>query len=80
MARYFFHLNECGSVIRDEEGADFIDLDVVRAQAIQSARSVMAAEVMEGRLCLGCCIDVVDGDGKVVMSLPFRELVKLSGV
>ncbi len=78
MARYFFHLHECGTVIRDEEGHDLVGIDAVRREATLAARALMAAEVQEGRLCLGCCIEVRDARGEVVLTMPFRSALTIS--
>ncbi len=78
MPRYFFHLHECGTVIRDEEGCDLNGFDAVRREAIRAARALMAAEVQEGRLCLGCRIEVRDGRNEVVLTIPFRSALTIS--
>ena len=80
MDKYFFHLHECGSVIADPEGCDLPDLATARAKAVVEARHVMSAEVLEGRLCLGCCIVVADGFHNELLRLPFREAVAVSGI
>lgn len=80
MARYFFHLHECGEVTLDEEGALLDDVERARAVGIQHARAIMSAEVREGRLCLGCCIEVIDEGGRQVAQVPFRDAIALSGV
>jgi hypothetical protein len=50
MAKYFFHLNECGSVTTDAEGGDLPDIAAARAYAIHEARVIMAEEVKRGAL------------------------------
>ena len=47
----FFHLHECGSIRLDSRGADVTNLEAAREIAYKQARSVMSAEVQEGRLC-----------------------------
>lgn len=80
MARYFFHLHECGTLSEDREGVDRTTLDDVREEACRAAREVMCAEVAEGRLCLSCRIEVKDEAGAVVLDLPFREAVTITGL
>jgi hypothetical protein len=80
MARYFFHLHECGTVIVDKEGAELADLVAVRDRALRAARDVMAAEVLQGKLCLGCCIVVEDGGYNEVLRVPFRDAVDVTGL
>lgn len=80
MARYFFNLHECGSVTVDEEGSELADLALARAKGVEHARSIMSAEVLQGRLCLGCNIEVVDADGRVLADVPFREALEVTGL
>ena len=79
MARYFFHLHECGTLYADAEGLDRITMDDVRDEAYRAAREVMCAELADGRLCLSCRIEVRDETGAVVLDLPFREAVTITG-
>lgn len=80
MARFFFHLHECGVITEDPEGLERDDLESVRVEAVRAAREVMCAEVNGGKLCLDCCIDVVDGRGKPVLTLPFKEALAITGL
>lgn len=79
MARFFFHLHECGSVIEDEEGIEREPEDL-RKVAIQNARDVMCGEVMNGRLCVACYIVVEDSNHKEVMRVPFKDALTISGL
>jgi hypothetical protein len=72
MARYFFHLIGDQN-ITDEEGIEFRDSASVRAYAIASARSMMAAEIMAGQLCLSYSIKIEDQTGSLVTVVPFRK-------
>jgi hypothetical protein len=80
MARYFFDLYECGTDILDDEGRDVADPASLHDLAIAEARSVMAAEVLEGNLCLSCRIEIRDAEHKPVLSLPFKAAITLTGV
>lgn len=80
MARYFFNLYECGALTPDVEGEVFDDLDTVRETAIRLARGIMAGEITAGRLCLLCRIEVIDEAGAVVMEVPFRDTVVVTGL
>ena len=61
------------------EGKDLPDREAIRECAIAAARSIMCAEVEQGRLCLACSIEVVGADGEPVMSVPFREAIIVTG-
>jgi hypothetical protein len=80
MARYLFHLHECGTVLDDEEGSELTDIEAARAHAVQAARDVMCAEVKAGRLCFGCCIVIEDERGTEVGRVPFRDVLTVTGI
>jgi hypothetical protein len=80
MERLFFHLHECGTVTRDEEGRDAVSAPVMRDMAIEAAREVMCSEVKEGRLCLSCHIEVMNEHGTVYLLLPFEEAIAITGL
>lgn len=79
MDLYFFNLHECGSLYADEEGRELESVDVASVEAIAAARSVMSHEVAAGRLCLSCRIEVKDSAGRVVLTIPFREALTVTG-
>lgn len=80
MPRYHFDLNECGRVLRDEEGRDLPTDADVRTLAIEEARAIMQAEIGAGRLCLGCAVEVRESEGPVVAHVSFRDAVTVSGL
>jgi hypothetical protein len=80
MLRYHFNLHECGSVLSDEEGLVLPDDEAARKNAINEARSIMAAEVRSGKLCLSCCIDIRREDGEPVASVLFKDAVSVTGL
>ena len=79
MARFFFHLHECGKTLIDEEGRELPDLEAARFRAMQGARDLMCGEIEQGRLCLGCSIEVTDESGASVLTLAFRDAVRITG-
>jgi hypothetical protein len=79
MPLMFFNLHECGAVIADPEGSEVADLGAARERALKDARSIMCAEVEDGRLCLDCCIEVRDEEGGLLLQVPFREAVAITG-
>ncbi len=78
MSLYFFNLHECGTVVRDEEGRD-LDLAAVREIAIKDARFILSSEILNGAICLDCCIIVEDEQRREVMRVPFRDAVSIGG-
>lgn len=80
MPKMFFHLHECGTIIPDEEGRDVPDISIARELAIEAARAIMCAELADGRLCLGCHIEIVDETGGRLLFLPFRDMIEVTGL
>lgn len=75
---FFFHLRGGAADVPDEEGLELPTEAAARQRALEGARSIIAAEVLEGRLSLAERIDVEDGDGILIFSLPFAEAVTRS--
>jgi hypothetical protein len=80
MPRFYMHLHECGTTVEDPEGQDYVDLDAAIRFAEKTARGIMSAEVIEGRLCLSCRIVIVGEAGDEVGSVPFRQALVVSGL
>lgn len=77
MARYHFHAHDHSGLVKDEEGQDLPGLDAARQMALRSARAIMGEDVKEGCLDLRGRIDVADGDGQVVFTLPFHDALSI---
>ena len=77
MARYYFHLRDGRDILLDPEGVDLDGLEAARAKALLSARSILAAEILEGKVPLYLRIDVENGAGAIVHRLPFAEAVEI---
>lgn len=79
MARFYYHLHECGTVCEDPEGVEQT-ADQVRATALEAARDVMCGEMRRGKLCLSCSIIVENDTKQEVVRVPFREAVAITGL
>lgn len=77
MPRYYFHLRDGRDILLDAEGLELDGVGATRAQALRSARSILAAEVAEGKLPLYLRIDVEDAGGAIVHRLPFADAVEV---
>lgn len=78
MPRYFLNIRNKISFTRDEEGCVLPDADAARDIAVQGARSLMSAEVLnEGRIDLRARIEVEDEQGEIVVIVPFREALDI---
>lgn len=76
MPRYYFHLYSHDR-IPDEEGVDLPDLAAARMEAVLSARELMAADVARGRLQLDQRIEVTDENSRIVLAVPFRDIIEI---
>ena len=76
-----YHLNIYNDqVVLDQEGCELADLAHAKELAIEGARAMMAEHLTLGRPINLChYIDVADSDGKVLATLPFRELITIVG-
>lgn len=78
MALYYFHLRDGKDVLLDPDGCQLDDMDAVKARALADARSIMSADILEGRLKLEMRIDVEDQAGRIVHRLPFADAIEIS--
>jgi hypothetical protein len=77
MHRFYFHLHECGSVVRDEEGRELPSFEEAFKEAVLAARELMAEDIRRGDLSLSSHIEITDSYGIGLASVPFREAVSL---
>ena len=77
MAIYFLHLVDGQDLLLDPEGAELADDAAIARAALASARSIMSAEVLAGRLSLDMRIEVEDADGAVVHRLDFDDAIEI---
>ena len=77
MPLFFFHLHDGVDQLLDEEGIELIDLETVKSQSLREARSLMAHEVLEGRLNIGQRLDIRDAAGELVHSLEFKDALRV---
>ena len=78
MARYYFHICNGTGFVQDEEGLELPDIEAARAEAIRSARSIMASDVQRGMLDLSSFIEIEDENRQLVQTLGFQEAVDLT--
>ncbi|MDB5673357.1 MAG: hypothetical protein JWM65_339 [Sphingomonas bacterium] len=75
MTHYYFNVLD-GVRIDDEEGQELADDEAAHAEAVRSARSMMADAVWTGRLPLDESIEIV-AHGEVVAVVAFSDAVTL---
>ena len=77
MARYYLHINNGGGYSEDVEGQELPDLDAARAAAIEGVRSMLSEEARQGQLDLSGKIEIADGEGNILLVVPFCDAVEL---
>ena len=77
MAHFYFDLHEPEGIINDQQGVDVDRPDDVRARAVEAARDLMCAQLREGALRLDSTILVRNELDRVVLTLPFHEVVTI---
>ena len=76
MACYHFNIHNGAGITSDEEGQEFGDAEAARTEALKGARSLIAADVLEGRLDLSGRIEVTGDDGNLLFIISFAEAVE----
>jgi hypothetical protein len=82
MPLFFLHMRSEDLVedgVEDREGLFLEDAEAARREAIRSARDILCAELRKGRLSLGGQIEVADQYGQPILTVPFRETVRIDG-
>jgi hypothetical protein len=74
--RFFFHLYD-DRVSLDEEGKELPTVTAARDEAVWNARHMACAEVIEGHLGLNHRIEVTDVNDAPVVTVHFKDVVKL---
>ena len=77
MSRYYFNIYNDADVL-DDEGIELADLATAKAEAIRSARSMMAEHLLAGKpITLKHRIEIADARGQVLAAIFFGELITI---
>lgn len=76
MPRLYFHLHNGTGMLLDEDGIE-IAPETMHIRALIEARALIADEALNGQIDLRQRIEVKDGNGLVLHSLPFAEAVEI---
>jgi hypothetical protein len=77
MPIFHLHIRTGDVLIRDVEGVTLPDLAAAHAEAVRGARSMMGAEVLGGHLHLDQSIELHDGNGRHLATVPFRDVLRI---
>lgn len=78
MPRFYFHIRDGERLIEDPDGSELPDLAVARAEALASARGILAEKVKTGELIDGQRFEITDEAGIVLAVLPLKDALRLS--
>jgi hypothetical protein len=73
MPRFYFHIKHGPDLIRDEEGVDLESTALARAQALMSARELLADAIRAGRELGADAFVIADQEGNQLTFVPFSE-------
>jgi hypothetical protein len=71
MPRFFLNIREGNERIADVDGADYLSI----AEAVLSARELMANSILAGRNPGGSRFEIGDDSGHIVLIMPFEEAI-----
>ena len=74
--RYHFHLRIGRELSPDEIGLDMPDLDTAYLEAFQAAQAMWAELLAERSDPMLRSFEIADSDGRVLLVLPFREVLE----
>ena len=78
MPRFYFHIVHGETVIEDPDGSELPDLDTARAEALQSARHLLADKVRNGEIVDGQRFEIRDGHGDLLATVAFKDAIRFS--
>jgi hypothetical protein len=74
---YYFHVHNGFGVARDAEGSEHIDVEHARRHAAAGIRSMLSAEVLDGRLDLRGHVEIADENHCAVEVVKFADVLHL---
>lgn len=75
MSKFFFYIVNSSEVLPDHEGVELADLHRAKIEAIASARDVARQQVAEHRSLKNACIEIRDGQGRILSSVDVHEVL-----
>jgi hypothetical protein len=77
MPRFHMNIRRGDVLLEDWEGQEFPSLSEARAEAVLSARELMAARVAAGKMPDGHArFEIADESGKTVLVMPFGAAIE----
>lgn len=79
MPLYRFNIHNGNGLTEDEEGRDLPDAGAARDEALSGIRSILAEDVLQGRLDLRGRIEILDERDGLLCAVPFAEALRIEG-
>jgi hypothetical protein len=79
MPLFFLHLRDRDERFEDTSGTEFPSLLSARAEAIKSAREIMAENLRQGLPLDHKQIEICDEDGNLIETVRFHDVLKAIG-
>jgi hypothetical protein len=76
MQRFYFHFRENGATAIDDAGLELDSLEAAYLAAFTAAQDMWRERLKERRDPRDCAFEIADGLGRVLMTLPFEEVLE----
>ena len=76
MPRFHFNLRDNGALVLDEEGAEHDTVEAAYLEAFASAHEMWITRLRQRSNPLGCAFEITDAAGKLLVTLPFAEVLE----
>jgi hypothetical protein len=77
MARFYFHIRDQGTLIRDHEGREMNGLRAAIEEAEAAAREILAEKVRRNEVIDGQEFEIYDDVGTKLVTVPFKSAIRL---
>lgn len=78
MSRFYFQIRSGDQFVSDDEGVDLPNFDAAMAEAVLSAREIIAETIRNGDPVPDDVIEITDEAGTVLGAVPLRSVIRLN--
>jgi len=78
MKRFFFHIRDGKTLLKDDEGTELPDMKAAHEYAVIAARELIAALVLNGDIIDGQVFEITDDSGAIKEFLPMKSALRLA--
>lgn len=77
MPSYYFNIRRKSGLTKDPAAVELLDVEEARQVALSYAREFLAADIANGEVVRDDVFEICDAHEKVLMSVPFRDALRL---